>query len=155
MTSSATSSPTPAPPSRPSRTIRRGGDLDRRTIVVSALLLFGALVVGIVLIAVFSDPGTTPGPTTTDAGTPHIIDRPNSGTAPARPGDRGGSAQLLLLAGMVAVLGAIAYAALRGGSKARANRERWKAAAATGRDGALDDALPTGAPPTDAPVDAP
>jgi len=71
---------------------RRGGELDRRTIILSAAVLFGALVLGIILLAVFADPGSEPQPTTTDAGTPHIIDRPNSGTKPSRPGDRGGPA---------------------------------------------------------------
>ncbi len=142
MTPSATSSPTPNPAPKPTRTIRRGAELDRRTIVLSALVLFGVLVVGIGLMAVFSDPGDTAGPTTTDAGSPHIIDRPNSGSEPTRPGDRGGPEQLLLLGGMVVTLGAIGYIALRGGSKAKANRERWKAAAATGRDGAIDEVDP-------------
>ena len=126
-----TSSPTPTP-------TRRGGEIERKTIVLSALILFGALIIGIVLMAVFSDPGTEPQPTTTESGSPHIIDRPNSGSKPEGPGDRGGAEQLLLLGGMVLAVGGIGYAALRGGSQARANRERWKAAAASGEDGALD-----------------
>ncbi len=132
MTSPApTASPAPAP-----RTTRRGGELDRRTVVLAALVLFGSLVIGIIAMAVFADPGSTPAPS--DAGAPHIIDKPNSGTAPTRSGDRGGAEQLLLLGGIVVAVGAIGYVVFRGGSSAKANRERWKAAADSGRDGALD-----------------
>ncbi|WP_421117960.1 hypothetical protein ACE2AJ_11115 [Aquihabitans daechungensis] len=127
----------PASPRTPS-VRRRAGELDRRTIFVSAGVLFGALVLGIILLAVFADPGTEPQPTTTDAGTPHIIDRPNSGTKPTNPGDRGGSEQLLLLGGMVLAIAGIGFIAFRGGSAAKANRERWKAAGASGEDGALE-----------------
>jgi len=102
-------------------------------------VLFGALIIGIVLMAVFSDPGSEPQPTTTDSGSPHIIDRPNSGTEPTNPGDRGGSEQLLLMGGLIVVIGGIGVVVFKGGSQAKANRERWKAAGATGRDGALDD----------------
>ena len=101
-------------------------------------MLFGALVAGIVLLAVFADPGSEPQPTATESGTPHIIDRPNSGSKPTNPGDRGGSEQLLLFGGMVLALGGIGFVIFRGGSKAQANRERWKAAGASGEDGALD-----------------
>ena len=131
---------TPAGPATPASPppARRGGQLDRRTIVLSALVLFGALVAGIVLLSVFADPGSEPQPTRTDAGTPHIIDRPNSGTKPTKPGDRGSSEQLLILAGMVVAIGGIGYLALHGGAGAKANRERWRAAGESGRDGALE-----------------
>lgn len=118
-------------------TTRRGGQIERRTFVLSALVLFGALIIGIATIAIFSDPGDEAGPTTTDSGSPHIIDRPNSGSEPTRPGDRGGAEQLLLLGGMIVAIGGIAYVAFRGGSAAKANRAKWKAAAETGQDGAL------------------
>ncbi len=117
---------------------RRGGEIDRRTILLSAAVLFGALILGIVLLAVFADPGPEPQPTTTESGMPHIIDRPNSGTKPTNPGDRGGSEQLLLLGGMVLAIAGIGFVMFRGGSKAKANRERWKAAGASGEDGVLD-----------------
>jgi hypothetical protein len=117
---------------------RRGDAFDRRTILLSALVLFGALVAGIVLLAVFADPGSEPQPTATESGTPHIIDRPNSGSKPTEPGDRGGPEQLLLLGGMVVAIGGIGYLALRGGAGAKANRARWKAAGESGQDGALE-----------------
>jgi hypothetical protein len=126
-----TASPKPAP-----KATRRGGELDRRTVVAAALILFGTLIVGIVAMAIFADPGSEPAPA--DAGAPHIIDKPNSGSAPTRSGDRGGAEQLLLLAGIVIAIGGIGYVAFRGGSGAKANRERWRDAAASGQDGALD-----------------
>ena len=128
----------PTTPPAPTPITHRGGQIERKTIIFSALVLFGALVLGIILMAVFADPGTEPQPTTTESGSPHIIDRPNSGTKPTRPGDRGGSEQLLLLGVMVLALGGIGYVAFRGGAKAKANRERWKAAGESGQDGALD-----------------
>ena len=70
---------------------------------------------------------------------PHIIERPNSGKPPENPGDRGGWEQLGLLALIVVAVVGIGYAAVRGGRKARAGRAAWRAAAATGRDGAIDD----------------
>ncbi len=128
----------PTSPRTPTTVTRKGGQIDRRTIIASALVLFGALVIGIILLAVFADPGSEPQPTATNSGMPHIIDRPNSGTKPTNPGDRGGSEQLLLLGGMTLAIVGIGFVVFRGGSKARANRERWKAAGASGHDGALD-----------------
>ena len=126
-----------APTSSPAPTTRRGGQIERKTIIWSAVVLFGMLLVGIGLIALLADPGTEPAPTTTNSGAPHIIDRPNSGSEPTRPGDRGGSEQLMVLAGMVVALGGIGFIVFRGGSKARANREQWRAAGESGQDGAL------------------
>ena len=124
-------------PTAPVRPPRREA-FDRRTLWLSALLLFGSLIIGIALMAIFADPGDEAQPTTTDDGTPHIIDRPNSGTKPTNPGDRGGSEQLLLLGGLVVVIGGIGVVAFKGGSGAKANRDRWRAAAASGEDGVLD-----------------
>lgn len=128
--STASSKPTPPRPTR------RGGELDRRTVMAAALILFGSLIVGIVAMAVFADPGPDPQPA--DAGAPHIIGKPNSGSAPTRSGDRGGAEQLLLLAGIVVAIGGIGFVAFKGGSQAKANRDQWKAAAGSGQDGALD-----------------
>lgn len=124
----------PTPTTGPTR---RREPFDRRTIWLSALVLFGSLVVGIVLMAIFADPGSEPQPTTTDSGAPHIIDRPNSGHAPTNSGDRGGWEQLALLGGMVVVIGGIGVVVFKGGSAAKANRDRWKAAGRSGQDGAL------------------
>lgn len=129
-TPTAPPTPTPVP-------TRRREAFDRKTIWLSALVLFGSLVVGIALMAIFADPGDTAQPTTTNDGSPHIIDRPNSGTKPTNPGDRGGWEQLAVLGGIIVVLGGIAYVAFRGGSQAKANRDRWKAAGESGQDGAL------------------
>jgi hypothetical protein len=112
---------------------------DRRTILWSGLLLFGVIIVGVVAAAIFADPGE-PDPQSarsTDR-PPSIIVQPNSGEAPEDPGDRGGWEQLALLGLIVVVVGGIATVVIRGGgAKAKANRERWKAAAASGRDGAV------------------
>ena len=128
--------PTAPPTPTPGPTHRREA-FDRRTIWLSAAVLFGSLVVGIALMAIFADPGDEPQPTSTNDGTPHIIDRPNSGHQPTNPGDRGGWEQLAVLGGIIVVLGGIAFVAFKGGSQAKANRERWKAAGQSGRDGAL------------------
>jgi hypothetical protein len=128
----------PPSPSSPEAVGRRRAQFDRRTLAFSALVLFGALVAGIVLLSVFADPGSEPQPTTTASGTPHIIDRPNSGKQPTEPGDRGGAEQLLLFGGMVVAIGGIGILALRGGAGAKANRARWKAAGESGHDGALE-----------------
>jgi hypothetical protein len=74
----------------------------------------------------------------TESGTPHIIDRPNSGKKPTEPGDRGGAEQLLLFGGMVVAIGGIGFLALHGGAGAKANRARWRAAGESGVDGALE-----------------
>ena len=128
----------PTAPRPPKTAARRGGQIERKTIIFSAAVLFGALIIGIVFLVVFADPGSEPQPTATESGMPHIIDRPNSGSKPTNPGDRGGSEQLLLFDGMCIALIGIGFVVFRGGAKARANRDRWKAAGATGQDGALD-----------------
>lgn len=137
------------------RTVRRSasGQLDRRTILLSAGLLFGVLIVGIAIFAVAYDPGPK-GPAVTadgtagiaegeelsEGGAPAIVPEPNSGTAPADAGDRGGWAQLGLLGLVVVAIGGIATVVVRGGgSDAKARRAAWRAAGATGRDGAIDD----------------
>lgn len=118
----------------------RGGQVDRRTVIGAAVLLAVAIIGGTVAVAVFVDDGPrrdTQGQLAEDGGAkPHIIERPNSGTAPQDPGDRGGWAQLGLLALIVAAVTAIGLIALRGGAKARAGRAAWRAAAESGRDGA-------------------
>jgi hypothetical protein len=111
---------------------------DRRTIIWSGLALFGVIILGVIGAALFADPGEPDSqPRATDR-PPSIIVKPNSGQAPEDPGDRGGWEQLALLGLIVVVIGGIATVVIRGGGpKAKANRERWKAAAASGRDGAV------------------
>ena len=117
----------------------------RRTAIWAAVVLTVAIVGGVVAVATLTD-GNAGGPRRdtqgqlTDAGEakPHIIERPNSGTAPKNPGDRGGWEQLSLLALIVVVVGAIVVVAVRGGgAKARAGRAAWRAAARSGHDGAV------------------
>jgi hypothetical protein len=128
----------PAAPKKPPARRAEAGQIPRRMFVMSALVLFGALVIGIGAIAVFSDPGAPSKDANEQDATPHIITQPNSGTEPESSGDRGGTAQLLLMAGMCAAIVGIGVVAFRGGKGAKANRERWKAAGQTGTDGALD-----------------
>jgi hypothetical protein len=111
---------------------------DRRTILWSGVLLFGVIIVGVAAAAIFADPGE-PNPQTRAADRPpSIIVQPNSGKAPEDPGDRGGWEQLTLLGLIVLAVGGIATVVIRGGgAKAKANRQRWRDAAASGRDGAV------------------
>ena len=69
---------------------------------------------------------------------PHIIPRPNEGKAPEEPGDRGGWAQLALLGLIVASVGGIGFAVVRGSRASRAGRAGWLAAADSPEDGVLD-----------------
>jgi len=133
-------------------------EIDRRTIIWSAVVLVGALLVGVIVVAVTYDPGpTNPAPAQTGgAEAPRIIPQPNSGTAPDDAGDRGGWEQLALMGLIMAALVGIGIVALRGpGSKARAGREAWKAAAATGRDGAVGQGAAAPADPADPGADTP
>ena len=120
----------------------RPAGLSRRTLVLSAALLAGAIIVGVTLVAVLADPGTPDDPATSqtyDDGAPRIIARPNSGTAPKDVGDRGGAAQLALLGlVVVSVVGIGLVVAKGGGAKARRSRNAWHAAAASDHDGAID-----------------
>lgn len=133
-----TSAPSPAPVRPGHRTNRQ---FDRRTLVLSAAILAGAIIGGVVLFAVLADPGPAKKPaaaTADGAAPPHIIPRPNEGTPPKDPGDRGGWEQLTLLGLVMVGVTVIAVLALKGGgAKARAGREAWKAAAESGHDGAV------------------
>ncbi|CAN5899489.1 hypothetical protein BH23ACT2_BH23ACT2_05820 [soil metagenome] len=82
----------------------------------------------------------TPGAETVDGvgGRPSIIPDPTEGRAPSSPEEPGGWMQLSLFGVLALALAGIGYAMFRGGRTARANRAAWRAAAATGRDGAAD-----------------
>lgn len=82
----------------------------------------------------------TPGVETVDevGGRPSIIPNPAEGRGPSSPEEPGGWMQLGLFGVLALALGGIGYAIFRGGRTARANRAAWRAAAATGRDGAAD-----------------
>lgn len=143
-----------AAPSTGGRSVRRSptAQIDRRTLWLSGGLLFGVLLAGIAIFALAYDPGPK-GPAVTADGTggiaegeeltgggaPNIVPDPNSGTAPADAGDRGGWAQLALLGLLVAaIVGIVLVVARGGGSGAQARRAAWKAAGESGRDGAVD-----------------
>src|SRR5690606_35636161 len=132
----------PATAARSATSATRSGNLDRRTVILSALVLLVAIVGGTALVAVFVDDGPrkdTWGQLEEQGGAkPHIIPRPNEGKAPEEPGDRGGWAQLTLLGLIVVAVTGIGYAVVRGTKASRANRAAWLAAAESGRDGALD-----------------
>ncbi len=111
---------------------------DRRAFVVAAVVLFGVLALALAATALLADPGEpTPESAPSPQDPPSIIVKPNTGQAPEDSGDRGGWEQLALLGIMVVAVGGIGFVAVRGSSaKARAGRERWKAAAHEG-DGAV------------------
>lgn len=146
-TSPAGSSAPPARPvgavgAAPGRSSGRSDALDRRTVVLSAVLLVVAIVGGTALVAMLADEGPTRDPSAlvTDEGAarPAIIPRPNEGRAPEDPGDRGGWAQLGLLGLIVGSLVGITVVVVRGSGASRARRAAWLAAAESGHDGALD-----------------
>lgn len=124
-----------ATPERPGH--RVVGEFSRRTLITSAVILFGAIALGVGAIALFSDPGPPTSPASGEQVQPRMIEQPNQGTAPQDPGDRGGWEQLALFGLMAVALLGIGVVIFRGGSKTRQNREAWKAAGATGRDGAV------------------
>lgn len=105
---------------------------DRRTLILSALVLGLVLVAGVAFIALTVDSGPrkdTQSQLQEEGGAkPAIIPQPNSGTAPKDPGDRGGWEQLLLFGLMTVGVGVIGVFALRGNRSARANRAAWRAA---------------------------
>ena len=110
----------------------------RRSLWIAAAILFGAMTVGVLAVAVFSKP--TSAPVTAPAGgePPKSIPLPNSGQKPEKPGDRGGWEQLLLFSVVCLSVTAIFAGATRGGSKkAKAGRAAWKAAGESGHDGAV------------------
>lgn len=123
--------------------------LDRRVVIASAAVLIGALLLGVAVVALTYDPEPTSTTTTLvgespgAAAAPGIIPKPNSGTAPEKPGDRGGWEQLALMGLiLVALVGIGVIVAKGGGARARANRAAWRAAA-DGPDGGVDRDPPT------------
>jgi uncharacterized protein HemX len=117
---------------------------DRRTIVISALVMIAVLLGGVALVAVTSDAGDetrtdTQSQLPGDSGgaAPNIIPRPGEGKAPAAPNERGGSEQLALFGLVLAAMVGIGVVLFRGGKKARAGRAEWAAAGRTGQDGIM------------------
>lgn len=127
------------PPASPSpRGRRRNTTVDPKQVRLAALLLFGAIIAGMVMFAAIADPGEPKEPGTTQS----IIPEPNSGRKPESLGDPGGWGQLTLLALVIVAVSGIGYVAIRGRSaSARAGREAWLAAGESGHDGALEELL--------------
>ena len=133
-----TAPPTSAPEANP--VVRRGHQPERKMIITAAVALAGVILGGAVLVAMLAQQPSASAVRQAHAdavaGPPRSIDLPNTGVAPAHPGDRGGWQQITLLVLIMVAVVVVAYAVFRGGSKARAGRAAWRAAAATGRDGA-------------------
>lgn len=122
------------------------------------MVLLVAIVGGIAVVVLQSDSGIRQQPSTSEgpAGEviPRIIPRPGEGQAPQNAGDRGGWEQVGLFVLILAAMAGIGVVIFRGGRAARAGRAAWTAAAATGRDGAVDRAglVRPPQPPPDAPT---
>lgn len=130
-------------PDGPPPAVRRGPSVDRRTVIWSATLLVVVIFAGMFVVAAALDDGPrrdTQGQLTEEGGAkPHIIPRPNEGRAPTDPGDPGGWEQLTLFGVLaVALVGIGVVVARGGGARARAGRAAWRAAAASGHDGAVE-----------------
>jgi hypothetical protein len=123
---------------------RTDASVDPKQIRLAAVLLFGAIIAGMVMFTAIADPGD-PKEASTSQG---IIPEPNSGRKPENLGDPGGWGQLALLGLVIVAVSGIGYVAIRGRSaKARAGRDAWMAAGASRHDGVLDEALDGGSPP--------
>lgn len=109
-------------------------EAERRNFIRAGLVIAGVILFGALLVTALYDPEPTPPPSATEVQegrAPDIVPRPNSGTAPDSATDRGGSLQLVLLGVMVVAVAGIGVVIARGGgSKGRANRAAWRAAAA-------------------------
>lgn len=129
----------PSPPAAPRRPTSASGDLSKRTVAISGVVLLLVLVLGVAIVAVTSDDDAQQGRSLAAGELPpaEAIPRPGSGKAPEEAGDRGGSLQLGLFGVMAAGMLFIGVMIFRGGRTAQANRRRWQDAAATGRDGAV------------------
>ena len=116
---------------------------DRRTIVISALVMIAVLVGGVALVALTSDAGSetrtdTQSQLPGDGGAaPNIIPRPGEGKAPAAPNERGGSEQLALFGLVLTAMAGIGVMIFRGGKNARVGRAEWAAAGRADHDGAM------------------
>lgn len=119
----------------------------RRSMFIGAAVLFAAVALGAVAVALFAGDAGSETSTTTTAVVlapdgspvpvyerPSSLPQPNSGRAPQDSGDPGGWEQGLifgLLGGGMLVIG---FAIFRGGKRTRARRADWVAAAAPGQE---------------------
>lgn len=107
---------------------RRPAQPDRRTLWMTAGVLAGAIVIGVLVVTVATP---TDGPRrdrdvalSEPGASPHIIPRPNEGRAPRQPGDRGGWEQLAALGAVLVGLVAVGGLAWRSSRRARSGRSR-------------------------------
>ncbi len=120
------------------------GQIPRKTIWLAAFVMIGLTAIGVIGVAAIA-PGDSGGPRRDTKGQlaedggdkPHIIERPNSGTAPKDNGDRGGWEQLALFGVLTVAIGGITYMMVRSRGRAETGRKAWAAAAASGHDGAV------------------
>lgn len=112
-------------------------NVDPKMVKLAAAALVASIIAGVLMFVSLS--GSDPQPTTQTGSKPRSIEQPNSGSAPEASGDRGGSAQVILLGGLVLVVLGIGVVALRGGGRqAKAGRAAWREAGRSGHDGAVD-----------------
>ena len=109
--------------------------MNPKQLKLAALLLFGAIIVGVVAFAALSEPGEPTKPT----GKATVIPEPNQGVAPEDSGDRGGWEQLALMGLLIVILTGIGVFVVRGRGSERPARAAWEAAGASDRDGAADE----------------
>lgn len=110
----------------------------KRQTLISAIIFVAAIVIGVAVVAgtMKADPAPKASQPAENS-RPTSIPRPGSGTAPQRPGDRGGWEQLAIFGLTLASMAGIGVVIFRGGKKARAGKALWAEAGASGRDGAL------------------
>lgn len=126
----------------------------RRSMFIGAAVLFAAVALGAVAVALFAgDAGSETSTTTTAVilapdgsqvpvyERPSSLPQPNSGRAPEDSGDPGGWEQGLVFGLLAAGMLGIGYAVFRGGKRTRARRAEWVAAAAPGREEARREQL--------------
>lgn len=132
----APAAPTATPPARGA-----GGQLDRRTVIAAAVILTVAIIGGVAIVAF----GTRePSPAQVRKNHAELVNGPaqsiepaNSGAPPTNGGDRGGWEQLTMLALICTAIVGLGLVVFRGSKRSQAGRAAWRAAAATGVDGAV------------------
>jgi len=139
----------------------------RRTTIIAALVVFGAVIVGAVLVVLLSGDGDGDGSSATTTSIvvgpdgeelpayerPSSLPEPGSGRAPEDSGDPGGWEQGLLFGLLAVALLGIGVAIFRGGRRAQAGRARWREAAEPGREEARRAASPSYRPDPSDPSD--
>ena len=129
-----------APQGRP-RSGPAAGQLDRRAVIAAAVILAVAIVGGVTIVALKAREPSAAEIKRNNAeandGPPSIIVAPNTGAKPQDGGDRGGWEQLTIFGLILASMVGLGFVVFLGSRRQRAGRAAWRAAAATGRDGAV------------------